>query len=67
MAQRVALARALAPRSKLLFLNESFSALDPFTGEQKQGHLTHLHAYYAATVVIMHEMDEARGLRIVSS
>jgi len=54
MAQRVAMARALAPRSKLLLLNEPFSALDPFTREQMQDHLTDLNAHDAATMVLNH-------------
>jgi sulfonate transport system ATP-binding protein len=63
MAQRVALARALAPRPKLLLLDEPFSALDPFTREQMQDHLTHLHAHYGATMVLItHDMDEALAL-----
>jgi sulfonate transport system ATP-binding protein len=63
MAQRVALARALAPRPALILLDEPFSALDPFTREQMQDHLLHLHSYYGATMVmITHDMDEALAL-----
>jgi len=63
MAQRVALARALAPHPKLILLDEPFSALDPFTREQMQGHLLHLHAHYGATMVLItHDMDEALAL-----
>ncbi len=63
MAQRVALARALAPRPALILLDEPFSALDPFTREQMQDHLLHLHGYYGATMVmITHDMDEALAL-----
>jgi sulfonate transport system ATP-binding protein len=63
MAQRVALARALAPRPKLILLDEPFSALDPFTREQMQDHLLHLHAHYGATMVLItHDMDEALAL-----
>jgi len=63
MAQRAALARALAPRPKLLLLDEPFSALDPFTREQMQDHLLSLHRHYGSTMVfITHDMDEALAL-----
>ncbi len=63
MAQRVALARSLAPAPALLLLDEPFSALDPFTREQMQGHLLHLHRHYGATMVLItHDMDEALAL-----
>jgi sulfonate transport system ATP-binding protein len=63
MAQRVALARALARHPKLILLDEPFSALDPFTREQMQDHLLHLHAHYGATMVLItHDMDEALAL-----
>jgi len=63
MAQRVALARALAPRPEVLLLDEPFSALDPFSREQMQEHLLHLHAHYGATMVLItHDMDEALAL-----
>jgi sulfonate transport system ATP-binding protein len=63
MAQRVALARALAPRPAIILLDEPFSALDPFTREQMQDHLLHLHQHYGATMVLItHDMDEALAL-----
>jgi len=63
MAQRTALARALAPRPALILLDEPFSALDPFTREQMQDHLLHLHRHYGATMVLItHDMDEALAL-----
>jgi len=63
MAQRVALARALAPGPALILLDEPFSALDPFTREQMQDHLLHLHRHYGTTMVmITHDMDEALTL-----
>jgi len=65
MAQRVALARALAPHPKLILLDEPFSALDPFTREQMQDHLLHLHEHYGATMVLItHDMDEALALAL---
>jgi sulfonate transport system ATP-binding protein len=63
MAQRVALARALAPRPEVILLDEPFSALDPFTREQMQEHLLHLHGHYGSTMVLItHDMDEALAL-----
>ena len=63
MAQRVALARALAPGPDVILLDEPFSALDPFTREQMQLHLLHLHRHYGATMVLItHDMDEALTL-----
>jgi sulfonate transport system ATP-binding protein len=63
MAQRVALARALAGAPELILLDEPFSALDPFTREQMQGHLLHLHRHYRTTMVLItHDMDEALAL-----
>jgi len=63
MAQRAALARALAPRPKLILLDEPFSALDPFTREQMQDHLLQLHRHYNSTMVLItHDMDEALAL-----
>jgi sulfonate transport system ATP-binding protein len=63
MAQRTALARALAPHPEVILLDEPFSALDPFTREQMQDHLLHLHHHYGATMVLItHDMDEALAL-----
>jgi len=63
MAQRAALARALAPHPDVILLDEPFSALDPFTREQMQDHLLHLHQHYGATMVLItHDMDEALAL-----
>jgi sulfonate transport system ATP-binding protein len=63
MAQRAALARALAPKPASILLDEPFSALDPFTREQMQDHLLHLHRHYRTTMVLItHDMDEALAL-----
>ena len=63
MAQRVALARGLAAGPEVLLLDEPFSALDPFTREQMQDHLLHLHRCYGTTIVLItHDMDEALAL-----
>jgi sulfonate transport system ATP-binding protein len=63
MAQRVALARGLAAEPEVLLLDEPFSALDPFTREQMQDHLLHLHRCYGTTIVLItHDMDEALTL-----
>ena len=38
-------------------------ALDPFTSEQMQQHLLHLHRHYGVTMVLItHDMDEALAL-----
>ena len=63
MAQRVALARGLAAGPGVLLLDEPFSALDPFTREQMQDHLLHLHRFYGTTIVLItRDMDEALTL-----
>ena len=61
---RIGLADAggLLPK-QLLLLDEPFSALDPFTREQMQDHLLHLHRHYGTTIVLItHDMDEALTL-----
>ncbi len=61
--QRVALARALAPRPRLLLLDEPLSALDAPTREVLRGELRHLleHAGVPA-VVVTHDRIEALAL-----
>ena len=58
--QRVALARALAPRPKLLLLDEPFSALDPKRRAQLRQDLARLVAFTGVSVVMVtHDINEA--------
>lgn len=59
-AQRVALARALAPRPKLLLLDEPLSALDRELREQLSLQLRQIiHQAGAAAMYVTHDKDEA--------
>ena len=61
--QRVALARALAPRPKLLLLDEPFSSLDARTGKTLCAELKHLqHDLGTTTIVVTHDLVEAEQL-----
>jgi molybdate transport system ATP-binding protein len=61
--QRVALARALAPRPKLLLLDEPLSALDAPTRESLRGELRHLlEQAQVPTLVVTHDRTEALAL-----
>jgi molybdate transport system ATP-binding protein len=61
--QRVALARALAPRPRLLLLDEPLSALDAPTREALRGELRHLLEQAGVpAVVVTHDRVEALAL-----
>lgn len=61
--QRVALARALAPRPRLLLLDEPFSALDLRTRAVVRGELRQwVRAERAAALVVTHDMVDAMTL-----
>lgn len=61
--QRVALARALAPRPRLLLLDEPLSALDAPTRETLRGELRHiLESSGVPAVVVTHDRTEALAL-----
>ena len=61
--QRVALARALAPRPRLLLLDEPLSALDAPTREALRGELRHLlESSGVPAVVVTHDRIEALAL-----
>jgi molybdate transport system ATP-binding protein len=61
--QRVALARALAPRPRLLLLDEPLSALDTPTREALRGELRHLLEQAGVpAIVVTHDRTEALAL-----
>ena len=58
--QRVALARALAPRPKLLLLDEAFASLDARLREQVRDDTLHvLQEAGIATLIVTHDAEEA--------
>lgn len=60
MRQRAALARALAPRPRLLLLDEPFAALDALTRGRMQRLLLELRAQSGQTMLLVtHDVDEA--------
>ena len=62
-AQRVAIARAVAPRPRLLLLDEPLSLLDHNTRLELQGLLVRWHAELALTTLhVTHSRDEARSV-----
>ena len=61
--QRVALARALAPRPRILLLDEPLGALDRKLREETQGELVALQRRLGLTfVVVTHDQDEALAM-----
>ena len=62
-AQRVALARALAPRPKLVLLDEPFSALDAELREELRAEVRSvLRAEGATAILVTHDQEEALSL-----
>ncbi|MDX6521990.1 MAG: sulfate/thiosulfate transport system ATP-binding protein [Gaiellales bacterium] len=61
--QRVALARALAPRPKVLLLDEPFGALDARVRQELRTWLDHLHRELGVTsLFVTHDQEEALEL-----
>lgn len=63
MQQRVGLARALVTETKILLMDEAFSALDPLIRKEMQNELLELQNIMNRTIVfITHDLDEALKL-----
>ncbi|MFN8573281.1 MAG: sulfate ABC transporter ATP-binding protein [Gemmatimonadaceae bacterium] len=61
--QRVALARALAPRPKILLLDEPFAAIDAKVRQELRGWLRRLHNETGVTsIFVTHDQEEAFAL-----
>ncbi len=62
-ARKVALARALAPRPRLLLLDEPFGPIDYNTRQELQAELERIHGELGVTTVhVTHDREEARAL-----
>jgi len=60
MQQRVGLARALASNTKVILMDEAFSALDPLIRRDMQDQLLEIQEKYQKTIIfITHDLDEA--------
>ena len=60
MKQRVAIARALANQPEVLFMDEPFGALDPYTRSQMQSYLLQIWKNVDVTIMfVTHDLDEA--------
>ncbi|HET8649182.1 MAG TPA: ABC transporter ATP-binding protein [Gemmatimonadales bacterium] len=61
--QRIAVARALAPRPRVLLLDEPFAAVDPATRRRLRDRLRELHTREAVTTLhVTHDFEEALHL-----
>ena len=58
MRQRVSIARAIAIEPDILFMDEPFSALDPFTAKVLKEDLVHIWQKYGMTIVMVSHMIE---------
>jgi iron(III) transport system ATP-binding protein len=61
--QRVALARALAPRPRVVLLDESFNGLDPELRPQMRREVAHILRHLGtAAILVTHDQEEALGM-----
>jgi len=61
--QRVALARALAPRPRVVLLDEPFNGLDPSLRPQMRGEVAEILRHLGtAAILVTHDQEEALGM-----